>query len=273
MSGGWTRHEVGDAQLEVREWGSGEPLVIIQTALTADELVPLAESRELDGWRRIAYHRRGYAGSSPATAPGSIRADAADCATLLDALGIDRAHVVGASYAGAVAMELAATEPQRIRSLVLLEPPPIHTTAATDFRAAAQELVAVRRAHGTDVALDRFMSGLVDPDWEEAMEELLPGSVQQVRADAATFFDVDVPALLRWHFSPVEATRVTCPVLHIGGSESGPWFALVREQVCQWFPRARSVVIDGAGHDLALTHVGPVAAAIRAFLSEVGGRP
>ena len=95
---------VGDAELEVTDWGSGEPLVFIQTALTADELLPLARDEALAGYRKIVYHRRGYAGSSPAVPPGSIARDAHDCVGLLAALGIERAHVVGFSYSGAVAM-------------------------------------------------------------------------------------------------------------------------------------------------------------------------
>lgn len=271
MAPGWARHDIGQARLEVREWGDGEPLVLVQTALTADELVPVAESSALEGWHRIAYHRRGYCGSSPAHPAASIRADAIDCARLLDVLHVDGAHVVGASYAGAVAMELAATEPRRVRSLVLIEPPPVHTSAAAQFRAVAHELIAVRRTHGTDAALEQFMAGLVGPAWADEMDRVLPGAARQVRADAATFFDVDVPALLRWDFSSTEAARITCPVLHIGGSDSGPWFALVREQVLEWFPQARGVVVDGAGHDLSLTHAEPVAAAIRSFLEQVDG--
>jgi hypothetical protein len=35
---------VGDAELEVSDWGSGDPIVFLPTALVADELVPLATS-------------------------------------------------------------------------------------------------------------------------------------------------------------------------------------------------------------------------------------
>jgi pimeloyl-ACP methyl ester carboxylesterase len=93
-------------ELEVAESGSGEPVIFIQTALTADELGPLANELAAD-YRTILYHRRGYAGSSAVTGPGSIARDAADCRALLGALAIDRAHVVGYSYSAAVALELA----------------------------------------------------------------------------------------------------------------------------------------------------------------------
>lgn len=140
---------VGDATLEVTDWGSGEPLVFVQTALTADELLPLArEAVFADGYRKVVYHRRGYAGSSRAVPPGSVVRDAADCATLLTVLGIDRAHVVGFSYAGAVALRLAATEPRRASSLILIEPPPVHTASAAEFRAANDRLVRMRQERG-----------------------------------------------------------------------------------------------------------------------------
>jgi hypothetical protein len=44
---------VPGGQLEVFAWGSGEPVVFIQTALMADELRPLAEDPAWDGYRRI----------------------------------------------------------------------------------------------------------------------------------------------------------------------------------------------------------------------------
>ncbi|AUI50283.1 hypothetical protein AC20117_05035 [Arthrobacter crystallopoietes] len=75
---------VGAAGLEVLDEGSGEPIVFIQTALTADELFPVADQLR-DRFRTIVYHRRGYGNSTPIAGPGSISLDAADCSTLLEA--------------------------------------------------------------------------------------------------------------------------------------------------------------------------------------------
>src|SRR4029450_638359 len=77
---------VPDAAVEVELRVSGEPVVLIHTALTADEFLPLAGQPELqDNYRVILYHRRGYAGSSPARGPGSIERDALDCRHVLRA--------------------------------------------------------------------------------------------------------------------------------------------------------------------------------------------
>jgi pimeloyl-ACP methyl ester carboxylesterase len=108
---------VHDVRLEVLDWGTGEPVVFIQTALMADELGPVATDPALDDYRKVVYHRRGYAGSSPVDGPGSIPRDAADCAALLAELDIDRAHVVGLSFSSAIALQLASDCPERARSL------------------------------------------------------------------------------------------------------------------------------------------------------------
>ncbi len=219
---------VPGADLEVAQWGAGEPIVFIQTALTADELRPLANARALDhGYRKVLTHRRGYEASSATAGPGSIARDAQDCAALLDALDIPRAHVVGVSYSGAVALQLAADAPDRVHSLVLIEPPPTHTPSAPEFRAAIHELQQGRRDHGPAVALDDFLTGLVGADWRTEVESLLPGSEAQMEYDAITFFDTDLPALLDWPFGDAEIRRIACPVLHVGGTDSGPWFAEV----------------------------------------------
>jgi pimeloyl-ACP methyl ester carboxylesterase len=261
------RLPVDGVQLDVCDWGSGEPIVFVQTALTADELLPLAQTAAFGrGYRKIVYHRRGYANSSAVHGPGSIARDAADCRALLHALGIDRAHIIGVSYSAAVALQLAAHAPQSVHTLVLVEPPPVHTPTAAEFRAANDHLVETRRRHGPVIALDEFLSVVIGPDWRDVTERYLPGSAAQMAQDAATFFDTDLPALLGWRFGPADAGRITCPVLHVGGTDSGPWFAEVRDLMLEWLPSADDVVIEDADHSLALTHCREIADAVAAFL-------
>jgi pimeloyl-ACP methyl ester carboxylesterase len=258
---------VDGVELEVSDWGSGEPIVLVQTALTADELRPLAEEPALnEGYRKILYYRRGYAGSSPADGPGSVARDAEDCRGLLETLGIERAHVIGLSYSAAVCLQLAAEAPERVHSLVLLEPPPVHTASAHEFRAANDRLIQTRRAQGAAAALDEFLTTVIGADWRDDVERHLPDSAAQMERDVATFFDMDLPALLDWKFGADEAGRISCPTLHIGGTDSGPWFAEVRQQILDWLPQAEDVVIASADHSLALTHARDVAEATSQFV-------
>lgn len=259
---------VADAVLETFDWGEGEPVVLVQTALTADELLPMATDPTLDGYRKILYHRRGYAGSSPQAGSGSIVRDAADCAGLLGELGIDRAHVVGLSFSGAIGLQLAHDRPEAVHTLTLIEPPPVHTPSAGEFRSANDRLLESRRTRGPQAALDEFLTLVIGPGWRDEAEAQLPGSVGQMEADARTFFDVDLGALLSWQFTAEEAAQISCPVLYVGGTDSGAWFAEVRQLMLEWLPHAGDVVIDGADHSLALTHARQLSEAIANFIAD-----
>jgi pimeloyl-ACP methyl ester carboxylesterase len=261
------RVPVDGVELEVEVRGTGEPVLLIQTALVADEFLPLARQPALgDHYRVIRYHRRGYGRSSPVQGPGSIERDAADGRALLAALGVARAHVVGVSYSGAVALQMAADSPTCVHSLILLEPPPVHVPSAAQFFTANIQLMQDYHAHGPAVALDRFLTRVIGRDWRAAIERSVPGAAQQMEQDTGTFFDTDIPALLAWRFGVNDARRITQAVLHIGGSESGQWFAEVRDLMLAWLPQAEDVVLAGADHSLALTHPAEVAAAVVAFL-------
>jgi pimeloyl-ACP methyl ester carboxylesterase len=270
--------EVGDIELEVHDLGRGDPVVLVQTALTADELAPLAEHVVTRGpYRAIAYHRRGYMGSSRAQGPGSVVRDAADCRDLIAALHLDRVHVVGYSYSGAVALQLAVDAADHVHTLTLIEPPPVHVPSSPEFRAANARLLETRRAHGSVRALEEFLGLVIGPHWRTDVERRLPGATEQMQRDTETFFDTDLPALLSWRFDAKDARRVGCPVLHISGSDSGPWFAEVRDLVLTWFPQADDVLLGGADHSLVLTHTAKVADALVDFLGRhpipAAGRP
>jgi pimeloyl-ACP methyl ester carboxylesterase len=261
------RVDVGAAELETWVHGIGEPLVLVPTALTADELRPLAEQPALrDHHRLVSYRRRGYGRSSPVRGPGSVARDADDCRRLLAALGIARAHVVGVSYSAAVVLHLAADAPEVVHTLTVIEAPPVFTRRAAEFRAANAALVEDSRARGPLTALDSFLTRAVGPDWRRAMEHHLPGVVAQMERDCTTFFETDVPALASWTFGPREAGLIRQPALYVAGGDSMPWFAEARDALLDWLPQAEDVVLPGAGHDLAITHAGPLATVLTDFL-------
>lgn len=258
---------VGDADLEVDARGSREPVLLLQTALIANELLLVAsEPGLLDSYRVILYRRRGYGRSSSAKGPGSIASDAGDCRDLLAALDIERTHIVGVSYSAAVTLQLAMTDPTRVHTLTVIEPPPLHIPNAEEFVAANRELVELHRSEGTSVALDNFLTRLIGRDWKAALESHLPGAVQQVERDAATFITNDVPALLSWDFDAAAARKIHQPTLYVGGTDSGPWFAAVRKIMLDWLS-PEDVVMNGADHYLAVTHPEQIARALADFIT------
>lgn len=111
--------------MEVDVHGDGQPLLLIQTALQPEALVPLSRQPEIaQNFRVIDCRRRGYGPDGTAGEPGSVHRDAVDCLAVLSALDAAPAHVLGTSYSAAVALELAAIAPSAALTLTLIEPPP-----------------------------------------------------------------------------------------------------------------------------------------------------
>src|SRR5262245_46646771 len=106
------RAVVGGTTLEYESSGDGEPVVFVHGAFVADAFGPLvAEPSLRDKHRLITYRRRGYGSSHRPAGPFGVARQAADCRALLRHLGVERAHVVGHSLGGCVALQLALDVP------------------------------------------------------------------------------------------------------------------------------------------------------------------
>ena len=99
--------------------GSGEPLLLITgftiSSAVFEPILPLYGER----FDCITYDNRGSGRSGAPLLATSMPELAADAARLLDALGIESAHVYGLSMGGMIAQELALRFPERVRGLVL----------------------------------------------------------------------------------------------------------------------------------------------------------
>src|SRR5262249_12455596 len=111
---------IGDAELDVERGGSGPPLLLIMgvsgTALHWGEAFLQAPRDDFDG---VAYDHRRVGASTRLDGPITIVEMAEDAAALLEALGIDAAHVLGFSMGGMIAQELALAHPERVLTLTL----------------------------------------------------------------------------------------------------------------------------------------------------------
>ena len=114
---------IDDGVLEYEVRGQGEPVVLINPGAFADWFAPLLEQPSLtDSYRLILYQRPGCAGSSRLTGPVSLSRHAAICRSVMGTLGIERAHLVGHSSSGNLALQLALDAPEVVHSLAILEP-------------------------------------------------------------------------------------------------------------------------------------------------------
>ena len=117
MSANLKRASVRGGELEYEVRGEGEPVLLIHGSHIAGAFLPFMADPALANYRQIRYHRRGFAGSTACEGSFSIAQQAADARALLRHMGLRRAHIVGHSYGGAIAFQLAldASDPRGAR--------------------------------------------------------------------------------------------------------------------------------------------------------------
>ncbi|HEY2637337.1 MAG TPA: alpha/beta hydrolase [Solirubrobacteraceae bacterium] len=112
-------HVLSRPRLWVERHGRGEPLLLLTgfglSTAVFEPVLPLYTRQ----FEVIAFDPRGSGRSDAPLRPTSMAELAADAASVLDALDVEAAHVLGVSMGGMVAQELALRFPHRVRGLVL----------------------------------------------------------------------------------------------------------------------------------------------------------
>ena len=263
---------VNGIELAYEVHGEGVPVLFVHGAIWADFLRPLAAQPAFSRFKRIRYHRRGY-GQSGGPA-GGFAVQAADIVALLDHLDVGRAHIVGHSEGAMIALLLAASQPDRVRSLALLEPlPPSSWLAASEHAellgilGPAFEAMAGRYQAG-DVA--GAYQSLFEPtglDWRAAAEAAGPGVVEQGIKDAATFVEGEASALLEWNFGVEQAATIDSPVLSWGTVSGSSINVATQAFLHELFPQREQVILEGGDHFSVATDPAAVAEPIAEFVS------
>src|SRR5215471_8491754 len=259
------RARVNGVELEYELKGSGEPVLLIHGSHICRSFLPLlAQSALTERYTLIRYHRRGFLGSSPARGLVSIREQAADARALLEYLHMSAAHIVGHSYGGSIALQLAVDSPLCVHSLVLLEAALTtvpHWKAVRELNAATTERY---RQGDWEAAVDAFLGS---PAERAAVARNVPGGLEQAIRDLDTYFGIEAPAHEAWHFTEVEGKQITQPVLFIQGSESQVFYEECRDQIQRWIPQTETAVLHGTTHLLHMQQPAGAAALLRAFFA------
>ena len=268
------RAEIDGVTLEYEVQGSGDPVVLIHGSHIADTFATLMTEPALrDAFSLIRYHRRGFAGSSRADAPLSISGQASDCLGLMRHLELERAHVVGHSYGGAIALQLALDAPEAVRSLSLLEPALLDVPSGAQVGEIIGHTVEIYEAGDKAEAVDAFLQAVCGKAYRAAADKVLPGAMEQAVADADTFFGVELPALGEWTFSQEYAARIKQPVLAVLGADSEtatglPAFGEGHRLLLEWFPQAKPFVLPRATHLLHVQNPQDMAQGLALFFAE-----
>ncbi|MEZ4866096.1 MAG: alpha/beta hydrolase [Caldilineaceae bacterium] len=250
------RTVINGVLLEIRVSGAGEPVVFVHGAMGDECAAVVIEPALTDHYRVIHYHRRGWGDSEPLTAPLSIAQEAADCLAVMHHLGVERAHLVGQSYGGAVVLQVALDAPNAVQSLALLEPGlPSILLNAPAFGAMMTKAATLYQTGDKAGAIEALGQEVAGDDYRTIFDRTLPaGYFERWVADADTIFLPGEPALQAWTFTQAEATRITQPVLNMRGENTRSYFREVYETVQQWLPSAENFVLPNATHCMLQTN-------------------
>jgi len=241
--------DAGGSELHYLRAGGGEPMLLIQ-GMSATHLTwgrPFLSLLE-QSFDCIVYDHRGMGLSGRGELPFTTADLAGDAVGLLDALEVERAHVVGISMGGMVAQELALAHPERLRTLTLgatyCGGPEGSLMAPEDL-----QLLGVAMASGEREQVFRAMWEInLSPGFREddsrfaAFEEMAkalpapqPVILQQMRACSA-------------HCTSDRLGRLSIPTLVIHGDEDRLLGSNNGQEITSLVPAARLELLEGVGH-------------------------
>jgi pimeloyl-ACP methyl ester carboxylesterase len=235
---------VNGVRLYYEEHGSGPPILCIHgtssSALAWAKAIPALAGHG----RVITYDRRGCHRSERPRPyeTTSTEEHADDAEALLRTLEATPALVIGRSYGGNVALDLALRYPRSVRGLALLEAIPAGLSSEADsweaeVAARMEEVVAER---GVDAVAEAFVREVVGM-WEELPAEwrrMMTANGQAILAE------------LRGKALAVDATslaKIQAPALVVSATDSAEAFRQVAAALADAIPGARSVRVEG-GH-------------------------
>jgi pimeloyl-ACP methyl ester carboxylesterase len=193
--------------------------------------------------RSIAVDLPGF-GPKPVATPGISAAAAA--LAVLDALEIDRVHVVGHSLGGAIATDFALAFPHRVRTLVLVDA----LMRGRDPKIAAwNRCVELARANKMDEALEAWVA---DPLFAGAMKHAEVAA--KLRAITTDYRGAHWRGEMSTGFERKDAppadvlAQILVPTLVMIGEHDLPSFHAMADEYASTLKKARKVVVPNAGH-------------------------
>jgi pimeloyl-ACP methyl ester carboxylesterase len=261
---------VGGVELEYWVRGAGEPVVFLHGGILTDWFGPLADELAKTGsYRLVSYRRPGYGSSTLPSQPITMAGQADCCLALMRHLGLSRAHLVGHSIGACIALQAALQAPEAVASVALLEPPVMTATsdpspALTVLRATS----ALWKQGDVAGAMESFMRGIVDPDYERVLDGVLGTWRENALKGTDAFFQTDQPAVQAWRFERPEAARVRQHAILFLGENStrvNPIREPVHRTLLSWLPNVEGHIVKGASHLLPLQEPAQISSALTAF--------
>jgi 3-oxoadipate enol-lactonase len=184
---------------------------------------------------------RGFGRSGP---PVGAFSHAGDVLGVLDTAGIERALIVGASFGGLVALDLAASHPERVAGLVLADAPLPGYAWSEEMRGFfAAENAALEQGNleaATEVNVDF---------WVGSASDAVRGAIREQQLNAFRLQVGDEPddSLLTDDLPGALAT-LAVPTLVVTGADDKADFRAIADHLAATMPHARRATVAATGH-------------------------
>jgi 3-oxoadipate enol-lactonase len=220
--------------------GDGEPLVLIHAGVCDRRMWEPQWKSVTERFRTVRCDLRGF-GETPLPPEPFNPAD--DVIGMLGALGLDRVSVVGASFGGRVALELAATWPSRVQKLVLLCGEWEEVESDPELESFAEEEDRLLSDGDVDAAVELNVRTWIGPNASAANRSLV--SAMQRRA-----FEIQLAAGEDAELEPreVDPGAIEAPTLVISGAQDLAHFRQVAAELSDRIPEAEHLELDWAKH-------------------------
>ncbi len=230
--------------------GSGPP-VLLAMGLAAPSIgwyrqVPAFAER----YRTIVFDNRGAGRSSRPRGPYTIRLLADDALAVLDALDVERAHLVGVSMGGMIAQEVAIERPERVGALVLASTyaaPRVEAEPPRHFVAMQQAFAAGDPLAFTDAILEATFSPefLAEPGNREKLLGAFMAASPDGISSAGIFGQL---AAAMGHDARARLDRIRAPTLVLTGTADGLIAPVCSEELTEGIAGATLCRITGGSH-------------------------
>ena len=246
------------------EQGSGPPLLLIMGLGCSSDVWRRLRADVAKSYRTIALDNRCSGRSDIARC--TIPLMASDVAAVMDAAGVEQAHIVGASMGGMIAQEFALQHPERVHALILA------CTAPGGLYAVPTKLDLIlammwRALRSPQVAMDAFIPFLYHPS---TPRDRVNAEIAIIKKSARSRFALgsQVLAIFSWG-SYGRLPQITAPTLVLHGDSDRLVPLSNGELIARRIPGARLVIIPRTGHMLATDQPEATYKAVSEFLKEV----
>lgn len=219
------------------------PVVVLSNSLGSTlEMWDAQVDRLAARYLVVRYDTRGHGRSPVPPGPYSIDDVTDDVVTLLDRLGVERAHFVGLSLGGMTGMRLAARNPERIDRLVVL-----CTGAHLTPSSAWTDRAATVRAGGTGAVAEAVVGRWFTAGHLEAHPAIRKESEEMVATTPAEGYASCCEAIAAMDLRP-DLARISAPTLAIAGADDPATPPAHLQAIAEGVQRGRLLVVPDAAH-------------------------